>query len=61
MDGVGTSQRRKTGQRKMNGSKRGRKAKKCSTSGAVNVNPSFEVKLSKTYALPNGYILVSFH
>ncbi|GAU41883.1 hypothetical protein TSUD_367480 [Trifolium subterraneum] len=56
-DDVGTSQRRKNGKRKMNGSKRGnmiKKAKKCSTSGAVNVNPSFEVKLSKSYALPNG-------
>ncbi|XP_045805712.1 B3 domain-containing transcription factor VRN1-like isoform X1 [Trifolium pratense] len=59
MNGVGTSQRGKTRKRKMNGSKRGRKAKKSSTSGAgaVNVNPSFEVKLSKTYALPDGYML----
>jgi hypothetical protein len=36
-----------------------KKAKKYSTSGAINVNQNFEVKLSKTYALPHGYMLVS--
>ncbi|PNX87236.1 B3 DNA-binding domain protein, partial [Trifolium pratense] len=58
MNGVGpSSQRRKTVMRKMHGNKRGRKAQKCSTSGAVNLNPSFEVKLSKSYVLPNGTTL----